>query len=288
MASPHPALAQVDILYEIFGHLSDLSASLQGLRDGIYPDPYSREAAAHRNALYGAALTCRAFSGPASEALWSVLHYGFVSLLCPFKRISTTARDGQGESDTAERPHRDDIAPGEWKRWKLCTQRVRCFFFHSRADTSPFQPPFFVDLFHHQLNAGTPLFTRLRALWISYEGHHRDPIHLLTPLFESPALSTIWIETAPHLHSNLQVLAQSAPHIKNLRIGSEYRPLDHFNSLVGLSGLRTICLPAISKRLYPLFSLNFLSWRLSRFWRSASPNVTHMGAFLASRPRNPQ
>ncbi|KAI0675595.1 hypothetical protein C8Q78DRAFT_334753 [Trametes maxima] len=251
MVSSHPALSQVDILYEIFDHLSVLSSSLQGLRTGIYPDPCSREATARRNALYSAALTCRAFTGPASEALWAVLHDGFVSLLCPFKGVPLSAGESRGKSSAVEDPCRGDITPREWKRWKRCTQRVRCFFFNSRTDISPFQSSFFVDLLRHQLNVGAPLFTHLQALWISYEGHHRDPDHLVAPLF-SPTLSTVWIEATPHLYSALRTLAQSAPHINILRIGSEYKPFDHFSPLVCLSGLRKICLSAISKRLYPL------------------------------------
>ena len=90
-------LANRDVVYELFDHLS------------LYPYPLASFDAAQlrmgddskitRRTLASAAVTCRAFSTPASEVRWSVVHVGLLPLLQTFSSLTQCKRDNEIRKD---------------------------------------------------------------------------------------------------------------------------------------------------------------------------------------------
>ncbi len=80
-ASVHRFLTNIDVVHAVFGHLD------------LFPSPITEiepltgvtdEALVSRRTLSNAAVTCRAFTEPASKTLWTSLHVGLLPLLKTF------------------------------------------------------------------------------------------------------------------------------------------------------------------------------------------------------------
>lgn len=103
------ALCNPDVLHEVFQHLAVLRQPPELFE---YPEPlsgwfkYSRDIDINRRALISAALSCKAFSEPASKALWAVLYDGFAPLFRVFSAFSVTeSRNGRIKYVSTARLH---------------------------------------------------------------------------------------------------------------------------------------------------------------------------------------
>ena len=85
-------LANRDVVYELFDHLSLYPSSLSSFNAAQLRMEDSKIS---RRTLASAALTCRAFSEPASEALWSVVHVGLLPLLKTFSSLKKCERENR-------------------------------------------------------------------------------------------------------------------------------------------------------------------------------------------------
>ncbi len=89
----HRFLTNIDVLYAVFDHLDLLP---RPIADFDHEALYNDKAVAARRALTNAALTCRAFSEPASKTLWKCLDQGLLPLLNTFSCFKETKEPGGG------------------------------------------------------------------------------------------------------------------------------------------------------------------------------------------------
>ncbi|KAI0762985.1 hypothetical protein C8Q74DRAFT_1451041 [Fomes fomentarius] len=72
--SVHRFLTNIDVVYAVFGHLDLFPRPITATNFDRSELDHGYEALTTRRTLVNAALTCRAFSEPASKALWTCLH----------------------------------------------------------------------------------------------------------------------------------------------------------------------------------------------------------------------
>ncbi len=80
-----------DIIWEILQHLSLVPERPEDFHLQQLDDYYKLERL-HRRTLASAALTCKAFSEPASQALWAVLPDGLLPLMHTFSNFRATSK----------------------------------------------------------------------------------------------------------------------------------------------------------------------------------------------------
>ncbi|RPD72287.1 hypothetical protein L226DRAFT_158689 [Lentinus tigrinus ALCF2SS1-7] len=255
----HGALHNTDILNELFEHLSltprhVTEADIHGL--------YRDDAAVKRQALAHAALTCKAFSKPASRVLWMVLHRG----IQPFLRVFSNFHENAEEQwAVLQRLYKieGETTSIEWAQFERLAARVRCVVFDVR-------PPI-AESTLGLLKAGweaskKPLFPNLSVVdWPdSLNDTHRG---LLQVVCANRNLSSILIKhgfkyATTISPADLSVVARSSPKLLHLHIRSNWHTSWHapLTSFRNLRSIRMFDVDAVFYRHLSTFQwLQFLS-----------------------------
>ncbi|RPD58023.1 hypothetical protein L227DRAFT_194982 [Lentinus tigrinus ALCF2SS1-6] len=231
----HGALHNTDILNELFEHLSltprhVTEADIHGL--------YRDDAAVKRQALAHAALTCKAFSKPASRVLWMVLHRG----IQPFLRVFSNFHENAEEQwAVLQRLYKieGETTSIEWAQFERLAARVRCVVFDVR-------PPI-AESTLGLLKAGweaskKPLFPNLSVVdWPdSLNDTHRG---LLQVVCANRNLSSILIKhgfkyATTISPADLSVVARSSPKLLHLHIRSNWHTSWHVQGALQVSASR--------------------------------------------------
>ncbi|KAH9898529.1 hypothetical protein C8Q73DRAFT_788704 [Cubamyces lactineus] len=203
----HPALSNPDIVHSIFAQLSPLPVTLAALRHGdeLLGTARSPEVILLRATLKHAALACRAFAGPASDALWSVLHVGFAPLFYAFKGFKVIVEEDPlasqygdlfGSPYTVHQVLEGEVHADDWERWELCARRVRCFVFADYLRWQ-FEDPFLSILLTRARDVTRPIFPNLLAFSARESQGLSQRCILLRALAHSPDLFAVSFR--PHL-----------------------------------------------------------------------------------------
>ncbi|KAI0335396.1 hypothetical protein GY45DRAFT_1366967 [Cubamyces sp. BRFM 1775] len=197
----HPALSNVDIVYSIFAQLSPLPATLAALRRGkeLLETARMPEMIQLRATLKHAALTCRAFAGPASDALWSVLPVGFAPLFNAFKNFKVIVEEDPriiqygelfGSPYIVHHILEGEIYADDWERWELCARRVRCFVLAEYIRWQ-YEEPFLSILLARARETSRPIFPYLLAFSARESEGLSQRCVLLRALAHSPSLCAV-------------------------------------------------------------------------------------------------
>ncbi|KAI0349569.1 hypothetical protein OH77DRAFT_1525578 [Trametes cingulata] len=179
MTAVQNALMNEDILVEVFSQLSIFPKTFsldRYLTTAPHQDTDSEASstiACRRKTLANAALTCRAFAGPASDELWASPPKGIYALLNLFQWSIVQMKQPRGHSH-----HGGDsvttyclggaLDASEWASFARCAARVRELWCNTVANSVrlPFivEPAVFVELYSR--SEGQNLFPRLvSVLW---------------------------------------------------------------------------------------------------------------------------
>ncbi|KAI0762995.1 hypothetical protein C8Q74DRAFT_192250 [Fomes fomentarius] len=196
--SVHSFLTNIDVIHAVLGHLD------------LFPRPITEfkhlvcvtdEAVVARRTLANAALTCRAFSEPASKTLWMCLHQGLSPLLKTFSCFKKTdASDYQDPSYELD----DAISATEWEQFDRLASWTK----------------------------GEALLPNLRVLRWSESAGDTHKLQLLRALCSAPSLSLVSImqnsrgyEFNTNVAQDLAVITETRPgavlmHYRSWRAGS--------------------------------------------------------------------
>ncbi|KAI0762988.1 hypothetical protein C8Q74DRAFT_191976 [Fomes fomentarius] len=214
--SLHRFLMNIDVIHAVFHHLD------------LFPHPITEfkhlvgvtdEAVVARRTLASAALTCRAFSEPASKTLWTCLHQGLSPLLKTFSCFKQTdASDDQDPSYELD----DAISATEWEQFDRLASRVR----YLDLGHPPSWPSLVDALIKRCQTKGEALLPNLRVLRWSESAGDTHKLQLLRALCSAPSLSLVSIMHDPRQHEFNTNVAQ------DLAVITETRPdLAHFSSI---------------------------------------------------------
>ncbi|KAJ8494968.1 hypothetical protein ONZ51_g1989 [Trametes cubensis] len=234
----HPALLNPDVLNEVFRHLSPIRDHKMLARTGLLPLvisdalPYNDpQVPVKRKSLMNAAQACKAFSEPASSALWEAIVDGFWPLLCPFPTFrmdyassGITQNDPAGDPTGAPRESINEeietflqgISPAHWLIWERCARRVRFLAVRDGSDNLTLVSSFLHILMAKRQTAASHPFPGLQTLLFDETGGDSTRVQLLRLLSLAPSLSAICIHSTRtslmsihDLSDDLELLSQS-------------------------------------------------------------------------------
>ncbi|KAI0762999.1 hypothetical protein C8Q74DRAFT_1451049 [Fomes fomentarius] len=203
--SVHRFLTNIDVLYAVFAHLDLFPRPVTASDFASVKDDIDYEARPIRSTLANAALTCRAFSEPASKTLWTCLHshVGLKPLL--------KALNGFNENEEIG----GEISIAAWQHFDRLASRVR--YFATFGDLTPIELSVLDALVQHCQRKGHPLLPNLQILcWIE---SRRDPrkLQLLRLLSASPSLSLVSIKYfSKAMARDLAVITETHPDLPHL------------------------------------------------------------------------
>ncbi|KAI0658373.1 hypothetical protein C8Q70DRAFT_192067 [Cubamyces menziesii] len=254
-AHMHPALSNPDIIYSIFAHLNPLPDALATLRSGqdLHKAVLRSDAILIRSALKNAALVCRAFAGPASDALWSVLHAGFAPLFYTFKGFEVIRKRQPllgPDLYSVEHVLNGPVSADDWARWEDRAQRVRCFVFadHARWQLDAAFLPVLMD---RARDLAHPLFPNLQAFAVRESLGYPPRRGLLFALAHSSAsLSAVTVATriplpfhetlAEDLEELQAGLAMTGARLRYMNVYSHYQCIHVTLPFARFGDLRTV------------------------------------------------
>ncbi|KAI0662698.1 hypothetical protein C8Q70DRAFT_1051313 [Cubamyces menziesii] len=291
-SSPHPALSNPDIVHSIFAQLSPLPPTLAALwrGDELLETVRSPEVVLLRTTLKKAALACRAFAGPASDALWSVLHIGFAPLFYTFKGFKIIVEEDPQVShygdlfgspytvhhvsvliQSCSGPYRiltkfvafqvleGEVHADDWERWELCARRVRCFVYADYLGWQ-YEDPFLSILLTRARDITRPIFPNLLAFSARESQGIAQRRVLLRALAHSPGLSAVLFRQhlpGPFLGTLVDDIAMllegqeaTGSCLRHLSIKSSYQAIHVVLPLKWFRRLRTVVVSPASAPLY--------------------------------------
>ncbi|KAI0806590.1 hypothetical protein C8Q74DRAFT_1223060 [Fomes fomentarius] len=187
----------------------------------------------HRRTLASAALTCKAFSEPASQELWAVLPNGLLPLMHTFSNLRTTYKTASSPPNyTLE----GAIQYTEIQRFKHLAARVKYFAFgRTTREISPSALDVILEQFEIK---NSPLFPKLRALeWYESSG---DPhlSRLLGSLVRTSSLSAFIYVPNIDSTADMSLFAALRPQLRHLRV--LYVPSEMYGICAPLIPLRSL------------------------------------------------
>ncbi|KAI0762989.1 hypothetical protein C8Q74DRAFT_191950 [Fomes fomentarius] len=201
--SVHRFLTNTDIVYAVVGHLD------------LFPRPITEfehlvnvtnEAIVARRTLANAALTCRAFSEPASKTLWTCLHLGLLPLLKTFsclKRKKLYSEFGNKFHYVLD----GDISAAEWDNYDRLASWVRYIDFPC-VDVEPSVTD---ALIKHCQTKGEALLPNLRVLRWSESAGDTHKLQLLRALCLAPSLSLVSISAYDFVAQDIATITGTRP-----------------------------------------------------------------------------
>ncbi|KAI0758664.1 hypothetical protein C8Q74DRAFT_1441341 [Fomes fomentarius] len=229
-----------DIIREIVQHLSLAPERPEDFRTFIFNNNSELEEL-HRRTLASAALTCKAFSEPASEALWAVLPDGLLPLLHTFSSLRITYKT----SYMGSRKHvqamyytldSGAIQSTEMQRFEHLAARVR--FACCTTQTTPEIDP---SVLTAMLEQFSPLFPNLRALeWRESSGLDPHLSRLLRSLVSTSSLSAFFYRPASNSTADMSLLTSLRPDLPHLRVWDIRHMLCGTTALIPLRSLVSV------------------------------------------------
>jgi len=213
---PHEALVNADVLDYVFGHFT--------------VDPETREAVQIRSYLRWAALSCRAFSRPALNALWRTL-----DSLLPLLKLLPSLK-------LVDHVYvvRGTIQEDDWTRFDSYARRVKEFVYH--RDRISVDPSVYFYIAQSRTSPMLPTLYRFRSS--SSAPSIPDILLFLSSSLHRVEFVTGDRQQEPTIGGFLFVLTSVAPSLKHLSIDgqlsiSSLTPIAHMEHLCSLRLRRT-------------------------------------------------
>ncbi|KAI0763003.1 hypothetical protein C8Q74DRAFT_1371955 [Fomes fomentarius] len=271
--SLHRFLTNIDVLHAVFDHLDLLPRPITDFARGFYA---RHESIVARRTLANAALTCRAFSEPASKTLWKCLHQGLLPLLNTLSCFKETGVSSGGIPSY--------ISAAEWERFDRLASWVRYIGYH-HSGTVVLESSVVDTLVQRRQTKGS-LLPNLHILsWPVPMDLQRT---LLRALCAAPSLSLVHLDEGhrfydPYETRDIAVIAETCPGLARflcnlrLRLPSPLLSLRSLRSLqVGEADKASFC------QIGTLPYLTDLCTSIRGIRDSESPPVNE-GAFVALR-----
>ncbi|KAI0762986.1 hypothetical protein C8Q74DRAFT_191888 [Fomes fomentarius] len=284
--SLHRFLMNIDVLHAVFDHFDLFPRPITDFERAVYVE---HEAIVARRTLANAALTCRAFSEPASKTLWKCLHQGLLPLLKTFSCFKhwTNASVGQNPSYELD----GEISAAEWERFDRLASRVQYIGYHHRVTVV--LESSVVDTLVERCQTKGSLLPNLHILsWPDLTDSHRLQPPLLKALCAAPLLSVVHLDKYPdhaffniNVTQDIAVIAETRPDLAHFLSNTNLHLQSH-SPILSLRSLRSLRVGEADKASFcqigTLPYLTDLCTTIRGIRDSDSPPVSE-GAFVALR-----
>ncbi|KAI0762980.1 hypothetical protein C8Q74DRAFT_191682 [Fomes fomentarius] len=284
-------LTNIDVVHAVFGQLDLSPRSITSGFDSLELH-LGHETVVIRRTLVNAALTCRAFSEPASKTLWTCLHVGLLPLLKIFSCLTRKEIDSDPLYFGLARKEifyalDGEIFAAEWQQFDRLASRVRYLDFQHAA----LEPSVMDTLVRRYQTKGAALLPNLHILCWAESLGHAPVLQLLRALCATPSLSLVSISPCTkygysvHVAQDLAAIADTRPDLAHFS-SNGYMYLQLNSPLFSLRSLKSLKVGQVDDASFHQIGtfpyLTDLSTTLSDVRDAESPPGSE-GAFLALR-----